>query len=101
MYIPSITKFPEHPRPRSHSHPNPIPRPQKPKRQLVRMSSVLRRRALLLGVGAVGVGLVATGKLGPSKKQAVIWEISGELDKANTGVDEAREAAFGYVAPFY
>lgn len=64
------------------------------------MSAVLRKRALLLGVGAVGVGLVATGKLGPSKKQAVVWGMSAELDKANDEVDRAREAAFGYVVSF-
>jgi len=88
MYIPSITNLPRHPS-------NPLPRPQKPKKNFVKMSGVLRKRALLLGVGAVGVGLVVTGKLGPSKKQAVLWGMSGELDKANTEVDKAREEAFG------
>ncbi|KUJ09267.1 uncharacterized protein LY89DRAFT_740995 [Mollisia scopiformis] len=61
------------------------------------MSGVLRKRALWLGAGVIGVGLIAAGKLGPSKKQAVLWGMSGELDKVNSEVDKAKEEAFGYV----
>jgi hypothetical protein len=94
MYIPSITNLPKHQIPS-----NPFPRPQRPtSNNLARMSGVLGKRAVLLGVGAVGVGLIAAGKMAPSKKQAVVWGMSGELDKVNSKVDATREQAFGYVS---
>lgn len=69
-----------------------------------------------MGAGLVGIGLVATGNGAPSKKQAVVWGMSSELDKANSKVksrggeglgfvslsveevERAHELAFGYVA---
>lgn len=62
------------------------------------MSAVLRTRGSLLGAGIIGIGLFAAGHLAPSKKQAVIWSMSGELDKVNSKVDSAREETFGYVS---
>lgn len=93
MYIPSIINLPKQQLP-----PNPLPRPRRSSSSLTKMSGILGKRAVLLGVGTVGVGLIAAGKLTPSKKQAVVWGMSGELDKVNSKVDAAREQAFGYVS---
>jgi hypothetical protein len=52
-----------------------------------------RRIGALLGLGMVGV--LAAGRLMPSKNQAVVWGIGGELDEVNGKVDvlKEREAA--------
>jgi len=62
----------------------------------------VRRTAILVGLGVVGV--VAAGKLVPSKKQKVIWGINGQLDKVNSAVEGTegdlegqRENSFGLV----
>jgi hypothetical protein len=47
-----------------------------------------RRIGTLVGLGIVGV--LAAGKLMPSKKQTVVWGIGGELDKANGEADVLR-----------
>jgi hypothetical protein len=54
-----------------------------------------RRISALVGLGVTGV--LAAGKLMPSKNQTVIWGIGGELDKVNGEADvvREREAVFG------
>jgi hypothetical protein len=56
-----------------------------------------RRVGALVGLGVVGMSLLAAGKLMPSKKQTVVWGIGGELDKVNGEADvlREREAVFG------
>jgi hypothetical protein len=59
-----------------------------------------RRIGALVGLGVIGV--LAAGKLMPSKNQTVVWGIGGELDKANGEADvlREREEVFGLVAPW-
>jgi hypothetical protein len=54
-----------------------------------------RRIGALVGLGVVG--LVAAGKLMPSKNQTVVWGIGGELDRVNREAEvlREREAVFG------
>jgi hypothetical protein len=54
-----------------------------------------RRIGALVGLGMIGV--LAAGKLMPSKNQTVIWGIGGELDKVNGEADvlREREAIYG------
>ena len=54
-----------------------------------------RRIGTLVGLGVIGV--LAAGKMMPSKNQTVIWGIGGELDKVNGEADVLREgeAVFG------
>jgi hypothetical protein len=44
-----------------------------------------RRIGALIGLAVVG--MVAAGKLMPSKKQTVVWGIGGELDRVNGEAD--------------
>lgn len=62
------------------------------------MNGALRQGGLLLGAGAAGIGLIATGNGAPSKKQAVVWGMSSELDKANSKVERRREEGLGFVS---
>lgn len=54
-----------------------------------------RRIGVLVGLGVVG--LVAAGKLMPSRNQTVVWGIGGELDRVNREAEvlREREAVFG------
>lgn len=54
-----------------------------------------RRIGALVGLGVVG--MVAAGKLMPSKNQTVVWGIGGELDRVNGEADvlRQREGVFG------
>jgi len=54
-----------------------------------------RRIGALVGLGVVGI--VAAGKLMPSKNQTVVWGIGGELDRVNGEADvlKQREGVFG------
>ena len=56
-----------------------------------------RRLGAVVGLGVVGMSVLAAGKLMPSKKQTVVWGIGGELDKVNGEADvmREREAVFG------
>lgn len=57
----------------------------------------VKRLGALVGLGAIGV--LAAGKLMPSRSQTVVWGIGGELDRVNGEVDadveRRREAVFG------
>ncbi len=98
MYIPSIiTILP--------ISPPPTPKLPKHKKDLIatttkevverfeKMNPVAKKAAVVVGLGVVG--LVVAGRLMPNKKQTVIWEMNGELDKANEGLDKERQKIFG------
>jgi len=61
-----------------------------------KMHPIAKKGALVVGLGVIGLtGMAVAGKLMPSKNQAVVWRMGGELDRVNDEVDKKREKIFG------